>query len=428
MSYRSLKISHGSKEIEEREWITKRMWIADDLDILYSIIVNSILVFGGRAFHGVCDRPSCFRFLRSNGIGVSLPHNNKGVPVEVGKGRILLKGTRVAILGYGSIVQQLEEGSIGGFGSHVAHFLTLNGLLNGKLKMLLVRTHTIIILVLLTSDPKHFPIILTMSVTLDADYAGCKDTFKSTFGGAQFLGEKLVSWSSKKQDCTELSTAEAEYVSLSVCCAQVIWMRTQLNDYGFHFNKIPIYCDSKSAIAISCNSVQHSRTKHVVVRYHFIKEHMENGTIKLYFVKTDYQLADLFAKALLVERFNCLVCRLAIMKTSIASEPVRNQAREGKVRVFLCQPMLTHLLSIIFNDAGLSKHMEGLTNDIEKSHDTIFNFLKAKIEDKDAEIQRLKQELQQKDGMVDETTETVVNKEDPNKDEIKPMDSENEKS
>ncbi|GKA07508.1 retrovirus-related pol polyprotein from transposon TNT 1-94 [Tanacetum coccineum] len=109
----------------------------------------------------------------------------------------------------------------------------------------------------------------------DADYAGCKDTFKSTSGGAQFLGKKLVSWSSKKQDCTTLSTAKAEYVSLSACCAQVIWMRTLLTDYGYHFNKIPIYCDSKSAIAISCNPVQHSRTKHIAVRYHFIKEHVE---------------------------------------------------------------------------------------------------------------------------------------------------------
>nr|GEV81553.1 hypothetical protein [Tanacetum cinerariifolium] len=87
--------------------------------------------------------------------------------------------------------------------------------------------------------------------------AGCKDTFKSNFGGAQFLREKLVSWSSKKQDCTSLSTAKAEYVSLSACCAQVLWIRTQLTDYGFHFNKIPIYCDLKSAIAISCNPVQH---------------------------------------------------------------------------------------------------------------------------------------------------------------------------
>nr|GEW47521.1 hypothetical protein [Tanacetum cinerariifolium] len=109
----------------------------------------------------------------------------------------------------------------------------------------------------------------------DADYAGCKDTFKSTSGGAQFLGEKL------------------------------------LTDYGFHFNKILIYCDSKSTIAISCNPVQHSRTKHIVVRYHFIKEHVEKGTIELYFVKTDYQLANIFTKALPADRFNYLVHHLA---------------------------------------------------------------------------------------------------------------------
>nr|GEW51512.1 copia protein [Tanacetum cinerariifolium] len=135
----------------------------------------------------------------------------------------------------------------------------------------------------------------------DADYAGCKDTFKSTSGGAQFLGEKLVSWSSKKPDCTALLTAEVEYMSLSACCAQVLWMRTQLTDYGFHYNKIPIYCGSKSAIPISCNPVQHLRTKHIAVRYHFIKEHVENGTIELYFVKTDHQLAGIFTKSLLVD-------------------------------------------------------------------------------------------------------------------------------
>ncbi|GJY26501.1 retrovirus-related pol polyprotein from transposon TNT 1-94 [Tanacetum coccineum] len=78
----------------------------------------------------------------------------------------------------------------------------------------------------------------------DADHAGCKDNYKSTSGGLQFLGGKLVSWSSKKQDCTAMSTTEAEYVSLSACCAQVIWMRTQLLDYGFKYNRILMYCDS----------------------------------------------------------------------------------------------------------------------------------------------------------------------------------------
>nr|GEZ45673.1 uncharacterized mitochondrial protein AtMg00810-like [Tanacetum cinerariifolium] len=98
----------------------------------------------------------------------------------------------------------------------------------------------------------------------DSDHAGCLDSRKSTSGGIQFLGgDKLVSWSSKKQDCTSMSSAEAEYASLSACCAQVLWMRTQLTDYGFNFDKIPMYCDSKAAIAISCNPVQHSRTKHI---------------------------------------------------------------------------------------------------------------------------------------------------------------------
>nr|GEZ50143.1 retrovirus-related Pol polyprotein from transposon TNT 1-94 [Tanacetum cinerariifolium] len=112
-----------------------------------------------------------------------------------------------------------------------------------------------------------------------------------------------------KQDCTSLSIAEAEYVSLSACCAQVLWMQTQLTDYGFNFKKIPIYYDSKSAIAIFCNPVQHSRTKHIAIRYHFIKEHVKKGMIELYFVKMDYQLADLFTKALLADHFNYLVRR-----------------------------------------------------------------------------------------------------------------------
>ncbi|GJR04991.1 retrovirus-related pol polyprotein from transposon TNT 1-94 [Tanacetum coccineum] len=104
----------------------------------------------------------------------------------------------------------------------------------------------------------------------DADHAGCIDTRKSTSGG-KFLGDKLVSWMSKKHDCTTM-LLELEYVALSTSYAQVIWMRTNLKHYGFDYNKIPLYCDSQSAIAISCNPVQHSHTKHINVRYHFIKE------------------------------------------------------------------------------------------------------------------------------------------------------------
>nr|GEX99417.1 ribonuclease H [Tanacetum cinerariifolium] len=102
---------------------------------------------------------------------------------------------------------------------------------------------------------------------------------------------------------------EAEYVALSVRCAQVIWMRTQLQDYGFNYNKIPLYCASQSAIAISCNPVQHSRNKHIHTQYHFIKEQVENGIIELYFFRTEYQLAYMFTKALLEDRFKYLVRR-----------------------------------------------------------------------------------------------------------------------
>nr|GEY83187.1 retrovirus-related Pol polyprotein from transposon TNT 1-94 [Tanacetum cinerariifolium] len=123
----------------------------------------------------------------------------------------------------------------------------------------------------------------------DANHAGCIDTRKSNYGGIQFLGDKLVSWLSKKHDYTAMSSAKAEYVALSASCAQVMWMRTHLKDYGFNYNKLPLYCDSQSAIAISCNPGQHSRTKHIHTRYHFIKEHVKNGIIELHFVRTEYQ-------------------------------------------------------------------------------------------------------------------------------------------
>nr|GEX84323.1 retrotransposon protein, putative, unclassified [Tanacetum cinerariifolium] len=105
---------------------------------------------------------------------------------------------------------------------------------------------------------------------------------------------------------------KAEYVALSTSCAQFIWMRTQIKDYGFNYNKIPLYCDSQSAIAISCNPVQHSRTKYIHTRYHFIKEQVKNGIIELYFVRTEYQLVDMFTKALPEDKFKYLVRRIGM--------------------------------------------------------------------------------------------------------------------
>ncbi|KAJ9545588.1 hypothetical protein OSB04_025295 [Centaurea solstitialis] len=144
----------------------------------------------------------------------------------------------------------------------------------------------------------------------DADYGGCNMDRKSTSGHLQFLGNKLVSWASKKQQCVSTSTAESEYVAAASCCSQVLWMQSQLRDYGLEYKKIPIYCDSKSAIAISANPVQHSKTKHIDIRYHFLKDNVEKKNIELYFVNTEYQLADLFTKALDEKRFKFLFSRL----------------------------------------------------------------------------------------------------------------------
>ncbi|GKB17538.1 retrotransposon protein, putative, ty1-copia subclass, partial [Tanacetum coccineum] len=172
--------------------------------------------------------------------------------------------------------------------------------------------------------PKDSSIALTAFA--DADHAGCQDTRRSTSGSMQLLGDRLVSWSSKRQKSVVISTTEAEYIALSDCCAQILWMRSQLTDYGFGFNKIPMYCDNKSAIALCCNNVQHSRSKHIDIRFHFIKEHVENGVIKLYFVNTEYQLADIFTKALGRNRIEFLINKLGMR--SFTPETLKQLADE----------------------------------------------------------------------------------------------------
>ncbi|GJS45752.1 hypothetical protein Tco_0595873 [Tanacetum coccineum] len=112
----------------------------------------------------------------------------------------------------------------------------------------------------------------------NAYHAGCQDIRRSTSGSAQFLGDKLVSWSSKKQKSVTISTTETEYIAMSGCCAQILWMRSQLTDYGFVFNKIPLYCDNRSAIALCYNNVQHSRSKAMNIDNHYIKKQVEKAS------------------------------------------------------------------------------------------------------------------------------------------------------
>nr|GEZ16304.1 hypothetical protein [Tanacetum cinerariifolium] len=135
---------------------------------------------------------------------------------------------------------------------------------------------------------------IALTAFADVDHAGCQDTRRNTSGSMQFLGDRL--------------------------------MRSQLIDYGLGFNKIPMYYDNKSVIALCYNNVQHSRSKDINIRYHFIKGHVQNGVIKLYFVNTEYQLADIFTKALGRERTEFLINKLEMQ--SFTSETLKQLADE----------------------------------------------------------------------------------------------------
>ena len=120
----------------------------------------------------------------------------------------------------------------------------------------------------------------------DANFAGCKTDRKSTSGTCQFLGHSLVSWFSKKQNSVALSTTEAEYIVAGCCCTQVLWMRQTLKDFGLLYSTTPILCDNTSAINLSKNPVHHSRTKHIEVRHHFLRDYVMKNDIKLEFIST----------------------------------------------------------------------------------------------------------------------------------------------
>ncbi|GJU97175.1 hypothetical protein Tco_1326446 [Tanacetum coccineum] len=169
---------------------------------------------------------------------------------------------------------------------------------------------------------------IELTAFADADHASCQDTRKSTSSSIQLLGDRLVSWSFKKQKSTTISNTKAEYIALSGCCAQILWMRSQLTDYGLGFNKIPLYCDKKSATALCCNNFQHSRSKHIDIRYHFIKEQVENRVVELYFVRTEYQLADIFTKALGLERLEFLINKLGMRSIIKNQEEIQQAARD----------------------------------------------------------------------------------------------------
>ncbi|WVZ50031.1 hypothetical protein U9M48_001330 [Paspalum notatum var. saurae] len=161
----------------------------------------------------------------------------------------------------------------------------------------------------------------------DADHAGCRIDRKSTSGTCQLLGTSLVSWSSRKQASVALSTTEAEYIAAASCCSQLLWMKATLSDFGLRFGRIPLLVDSTSAISVAKNPVLHSRTKHIDVRFHFLRDHYEKGDIDLIHVVSANLLADIFTKPLEFDAFTRLRGELGVLQV----EGVDNALIKGEI-------------------------------------------------------------------------------------------------
>ncbi|GJS22820.1 copia protein [Tanacetum coccineum] len=156
-------------------------------------------------------------------------------------------------------------------------------------------------------------VIIEEPRVLDKKYRGASLDRKSTTGGCQFLGRRLISWQCKKQTIVANSTTEAEYVAAANCCGQVLWIQNQMMDYGFNFMNTKIHIDNESTISVIKNPVAHSRTKHIEIRFHFIRDCYEKRLIEVIKIHTDHNVADLLTKGFDVTRFNFLVVSIGLL-------------------------------------------------------------------------------------------------------------------
>nr|GEX84871.1 putative ribonuclease H-like domain-containing protein [Tanacetum cinerariifolium] len=160
--------------------------------------------------------------------------------------------------------------------------------------------------------PKESPFDLV--AYSDSDYGGATQDRKSTTGGCQFLCRRLISWQCKKQTIVATSTTEAEYVAAASCCGQVLWIQNQLLDYGFNFMNTKIYIHNNSAICIVKNPVYHSKTKHIEIKHHFIRDCFEKKLISVDHIHTDENVADLLTKPFDAGRFQYLVVIIGMVE------------------------------------------------------------------------------------------------------------------
>jgi hypothetical protein len=152
----------------------------------------------------------------------------------------------------------------------------------------------------------------------DVDLANCVDERKSTSGGAFFLGDSLVAWLSKQQGSISLSTIESEYIVATTCCTQILWMIQTLADLKVNYTyPITIHCDDTSAISVSKNLVLHSKTKHIPIKYHFLREQVTNRVVQLNYIPSTEQIDDIFTKPLAATPFGYLRQKLGVITSFV---------------------------------------------------------------------------------------------------------------
>ncbi|GKA75526.1 putative ribonuclease H-like domain-containing protein [Tanacetum coccineum] len=210
----------------------------------------------------------------------------------------------------------------------------------------------------------------------DSDYGGSNLDRKSTTGGCQFLGQRLISWQCKKQTIVATSTTEAEYVAAANCCGQVLWVQNQLLDYGFNFMNTKIHIDNESTICIVKNPVYHSKTKHIEIRHHFIRDCYEKKLISVEKIHTDLNVADLLTKPFDGPRFNYLV-------VSIGFAEIVDFLRGSNLRYALTSnpPIYDSLVKQFWQTATTNTIADG-TLEIHATIDTIgYTITEASIRD-----------------------------------------------
>jgi hypothetical protein len=152
----------------------------------------------------------------------------------------------------------------------------------------------------------------------DAVWANCVDERKSTSGGAFFLGDSLVAWISKNKGSISLLTIEVEYIAATTCCTQILWMIQTLVDLKVNYtDPITIHYDNTSAISISKNPVLHSKTKHIPIKYHFLREKVTNRVVQLNYIPSIEQIDDIFTKPLAMTPFGYLRQKLEVITSFV---------------------------------------------------------------------------------------------------------------